>query len=40
MKKRLRSAVCALLSATLLLTGCGGSAADFTDEAVLKIGGQ
>ena len=32
--------VCALLSAAMLLTGCGGSASDFTDEAVLKIDGQ
>lgn len=40
MKKKIRSLLCLLLFAALSLTACGGSTADFADEAVLKIDGQ
>lgn len=40
MKKKIRSLLCLLLFAALSLTACGGSTADFSDEAVLKIDGQ
>lgn len=40
MKKKIRSLLCLLLFTALSLTACGGSTADFADEAVLKIDGQ
>ncbi len=40
MKRTAKSLLGVLLTATLLMTACGNSTSDFTDEAVLKIDGQ
>ena len=40
MKKKMKGLMGILLAAMMCLTACGSSAAEFTDEAVLKIDGQ